>query len=379
MEKPNGAINLSPRLSVYFDILRILAALLVMISHYPLTLGMFGTLSRTNIAYDAVIVFFVLSGYVISYAAESLEGSLRRYTVNRVARILPVAVVAVGLSALLLLFVGAGRPDLYGPVPEYADWPGIALRSITFTNQIWQSNITPFGNGPYWSLSFEVWCYVFYGIFVFTKGHYRWVALLVLAAVLGPKYVIMLPVWLAGSLAYHLRHRLRLSRKLSVTLAATPVVAYLAIQIPMPRDWSYAYIGSKVEAVLGFGLDGAANFGWGYLLALLFSVHVFAVGQLCAHGELNSNGRAVRLIRFLSGYTFSLYIVHDPIIVFIMAVLGTDGGNYSILFRLFVYAVVFVVVYVIGNLVEHKKHLFRSGVSAVLDGFSQAGQRFTKV
>lgn len=378
MEKRNNIERLPSRLSVYIDFLRIVASLLVMVSHYPLSIGMFGLLSRTNFAYDAVVVFFVLSGYVISYAAEALEGSARRFAVNRVARIFPVAVVAVLLSALLLYIVGSGRPDLYGPIPDLSLWPEIALRSIIFTNQVWFSNITPFVNGPYWSLSFEVWCYVFYGVFIFSKGGFRWAVLVGLALLLGPKHVIMLPMWLAGSFAYHMRNRLHLSKPMAIFMATAPVFAYFAIQAPMPRDWSYAYVGSKVEAVLGFGLDGAANFGWGYVLALLFAVHLFAIGILCKSERAGSSSKVVGVIRFLSSYTFSLYILHGPIIKFVMAVFEIDRNDYNLLLRLAVYAVVFLAVYFIGNLVEHRKHLFRKWVNSAFDSVFQVSHLRTK-
>ena len=60
---------MNPITSVYLDLIRFIAALLVVLSHaaYPrldgVNFAMFGGFGR-----DAVMIFFVLSGYVIAYA-----------------------------------------------------------------------------------------------------------------------------------------------------------------------------------------------------------------------------------------------------------------------------------------------------------------------
>ncbi|WP_110946493.1 acyltransferase family protein [Pseudomonas bohemica] len=362
-----GNSKLPASLSVYLDLLRVFAALLVMVSHYPLTSATEKFLTSTNFAYDAVVVFFVLSGYVISYAATTLERSLKQFTINRIARIMPVAIAAVLLSAAFYWAVGAERVDLYGDPALRARWPEMFLYALSFTNQAWTNNVVPFGNGPYWSLAFEVWCYAFYALIVFCRGGSRVIAILLLAVLLGSKQVIILPMWLAGSMAYHLSSRVEPKRVSAWLLVLLPVVVYGFIQIPMPRDWSYAYVGSHVEALIGFGLDGAANFGWGYILAILFSLHLFGVAAVAQTMSLPEGNFAVRSIRFLAGYTFTLYLLHMPLIKFFMSIMGFTRSDYILSYELICYALTFICVYVVGNLVEHKKYTYRRWVEAGLD------------
>ncbi|WP_122321309.1 hypothetical protein [Pseudomonas amygdali] len=129
---------------------------------------------------------------------------------------------------------------------------------------------------------------------------------------------------------------------------------------------------------MGFGLDGAANFGWGDLLAILMSLHLYASQRLFNEVNVDLDILFSRLVRFFAGYTFTLYLFHVPIIKFILAVTGLDKtdllGGYGIV----VYGAVFVAVYFIGNVVEHKKALFRGWAHFVIGRFSRALQRTSR-
>jgi len=363
--------KLPSALSVYIDLLRVLAALLVMASHFPLTVQISKTLSAVNYAYDAVVVFFVLSGYVISYAAEVVEGSLKNYAINRVARIMPVAIGSVIFAMVTCYFLSGTRPLFYGDPDQFNHWWQTVIQSLTFTNQAWRSNEIPFGNGPYWSLAFEVWCYVFYAVILFSRGWVRIALFLLLAVALGPKQLIILPMWLAGAAAYHAREKIKIPRSALIAMLILPIAIYWCVQLSTSRDWSYAYAGAKVESVIGFGIDGAANFGWGYFLAVMFAVHLLAFGVLCKGFEVSSSRKWVRLIRWLAGYTFTLYLFHLPIIKMFMVFFDMGHGHDTAFERAPVYALTFVLVYLIGNVVEHKKSTYRTWALYVFEACSQ--------
>ncbi|AVB24521.1 acyltransferase [Pseudomonas syringae pv. syringae] len=366
--------KISPSLSVYIDLLRVICALSVMIEHYPFSIGVERFFTATNYAYDAVVVFFVLSGYVISYSADTFEKNKMDYAANRMARILPVALAAVVLSAIFFYAVGGSRVDLYGDVSQKTNWVMIFIQSITFTNQVWSSNEQPFANGPYWSLAFEVWCYVIYGVMFYYRGWIRALLLVLLIVMLGPKQLIILPMWLAGSLVYYARFKVALPKPLLYVLLLLPIAIYFFVQATMPRDWSYIYAGRNVEKILGFGLDGAANFGWGYLLAILMSLHLYAFQRLFNEVNVNLNVLFSRVVKFFAGYTFTLYLFHVPIIKFILAVTGLSKNDLLGGYGFVVYGVVFAAVYFIGNVVEHKKALFRGWAHFIIGRFCRALQ-----
>src|SRR5690242_6900946 len=91
-------------LSLYLDLIRFAAALVVLLSHAWLVLFPMYPLHWPGPA--AVIVFFVLSGFVIAYATDRSERSLANYTLDRLSRLWSVALPALGFGIVLSSFVG---------------------------------------------------------------------------------------------------------------------------------------------------------------------------------------------------------------------------------------------------------------------------------
>ena len=89
-------------LSLYLDILRFAAALTVLVTHlaYPELSG--GMLAYWRLlGNDAVMIFFVLSGFVIAYTTEVKENTPGAYIRSRLARLWSVAVPALLLTIAL--------------------------------------------------------------------------------------------------------------------------------------------------------------------------------------------------------------------------------------------------------------------------------------
>src|SRR4051812_7064241 len=87
--------------SLYLDAIRLVAALLVFLSH-----GRFGFFSSgqnwlPSCGREMVIVFFVLSGFVIAYAHARRPSDWRGYASDRLSRIYSVAFPAIVLTAIL--------------------------------------------------------------------------------------------------------------------------------------------------------------------------------------------------------------------------------------------------------------------------------------
>ena len=100
---------MSPLFSLYLDALRFGAALIVLLSHfaYPrFTRGDYIAIREFNLGSDAVVFFFVLSGLVIAYTADSKDRSAGRFAFNRLTRLYSVVLPAILLT---VLFDWAGR------------------------------------------------------------------------------------------------------------------------------------------------------------------------------------------------------------------------------------------------------------------------------
>lgn len=92
---------MSPALSCYLDGMRLLAAMLVYLSHANASwlTGNLPVLWRiSNLGNEAVMMFFVLSGFVIAFVTDKKEHTAREYLLSRFARLYSVAIPAIVLA-----------------------------------------------------------------------------------------------------------------------------------------------------------------------------------------------------------------------------------------------------------------------------------------
>jgi peptidoglycan/LPS O-acetylase OafA/YrhL len=145
------------------DGLRGLAALYVLLHHTSSNeLGLQRTIIGQPFRFglEAVLIFFFLSGFLISYSQES-RGSIswKRYAFSRVRRIYPIFVIALGLAYLVNSFKSGGFhvPDLVNLIGNLA-----MLQDVNNKPGVW---FVPFeGNYPLWSLAYEIFFYFAYMI-----------------------------------------------------------------------------------------------------------------------------------------------------------------------------------------------------------------------
>ncbi|MEX0827705.1 MAG: acyltransferase family protein, partial [Haliea sp.] len=187
---------------MYLDGVRFLAALWVALAHFqawgfapPELAALLPESGR-----DAVILFFVLSGFVIAHTAGRKDG--RTYVIDRAARIYSVAIPIVLAATLVALWgVGTGVAgyERFYQADNILLYLGVYF---SFLGNAWFLHEAPFGIIPYWSLNFEVWYYVLFGALFYLRGLLR---ILVFGAVflaVGFKLWLLWPVWLAGVWLY---------------------------------------------------------------------------------------------------------------------------------------------------------------------------------
>jgi peptidoglycan/LPS O-acetylase OafA/YrhL len=155
----------------------------------------------------AVTVFFVLSGFVIAYATDRGEDTAVSYGVSRASRIYSVALPALFVTFLLDRIGQDFRPEFYTSAWGYesaGQWFSFPICAV-FLNEIWFFHISPGSDLPYWSLGYEVWYYIIFGVFLFSRR--KWLMVSAILLLVGPKIVSMLPLWLFGVAAYRLSIR----------------------------------------------------------------------------------------------------------------------------------------------------------------------------
>lgn len=307
-------------LSLYFDLLRCLAAFEVLLHHMCLS-GVFNLPYAWWDVYghEAVVVFFVLSGYVITFAARERDHGFEQFAVSRITRIVSVAYPAIVLTLLFDLLGRAVDPSLY------THWPmdHALLRMIagmTFTNEIWV-RVQVFSNLPYWSLGYEFWYYFLFASLAFLNGKYRYLTLGVIAALLGYRALLLFPIWMMGSWAYRETWTSRLPRWTHAALLAASllgIAAYFAMGLPaVTGDWLASIVGKR------FWHDGLYLSRFvisDTLLGVFVTMNFIAIKNFDGMLE-RALSWAKRPIVVAAGFSFTLYAVHQPTIYLGAAVL----------------------------------------------------------
>lgn len=198
----------------WLDLFRFLAAFLVVISHaksifiadfenlaadYQVS-WIRGILSLSSQGHMAVLVFFVLSGFLVGgKAIEKIKNNSFDYWSYSVDRLVRIALPLIG--SLLFIYVGN---TLIGTSYSSLDYLG-NLFSL-------QGVLVPWVSGPLWSLSYEVWCYILMlGIGLLSgskKSQLIGLYILFLFFIVYTHLeVVYLFVWLLGALFYFVKIR----------------------------------------------------------------------------------------------------------------------------------------------------------------------------
>jgi peptidoglycan/LPS O-acetylase OafA/YrhL len=353
--------------SLYLDLVRFFAAVAVLVTHlaYPRFSGGLLLPWRT-FGNDAVMIFFVLSGYVIAYTAATRDRELGAFVLNRFARLYSVALPAVILTVAFDHLGQLLDPKMYAGFWYQDSQPIVrVLTALTFTNELWFSSWRLFTNGPYWSLGYEFWYYLLFAAGWFFRGRQRVIALVLGCAFVGPKILLLLPIWLLGVWVYRLNSRNDVGESIGWLLFVGSLVAYFAFRFYGMRDalldWSYLQFG---EHFVRGELRWSDEFLSAYVIGPLVAANFVGFNAISSRFTRLLNGCAA-VIRDWAGYTFSIYLFHYPI----LQLLGASGrfdphspGSIALLFVLTILAC-----RLIGNFTEKRKDLARALLQSSVD------------
>jgi peptidoglycan/LPS O-acetylase OafA/YrhL len=321
---------LTPSASAHMDLIRALAAWAVMWGHvralcfvdFP-QLQHAGLILKsvyffTGFGHEAVMVFFVLSGFLISSAIinRRISGSWswREYAIDRLSRLYVVLIPGLVLG-LFWDTVGshifASSATYSRPLPAF----GVAIAQNQVTARIFLGNLfflqtivcPTFGsNGPLWSLANEFWYYVLFPValaagIAWAKKSLRWaipfsILAICVASFVGRGILSGFLVWLAGTVLVFAYSNGRFSGKNWLSLYAFVSSLALSVCLVAARTRHWPLLGNDIAI-------GAA-----------FSLVLFGVLQI----EMGANNSYyTRIAHFLAGFSYSLYVLHFPFLLFL--------------------------------------------------------------
>lgn len=263
----------------------------------------------------AVVVFFILSGYLITHTLEAnieRNGKLRLdvYAAARIARLYPPFLYAIVVSLLVFLVMDfCGLPGRSSPMRLPGDL--YAARDIVHLSlgEIKRALLMLQGmleiNGPLWSLYMEAKLYVLYACaLAMISGGRGILSNLILAVVfyyvakagfeLNPGFAGYAAMWLMGALAYYVWNERSCRRNRALMCATLILVAEL---------W-YVVVDGTVLWIVARDVLIAAFISW-----LLFKRRV-----------------RVPASQRLANCSYSLYATHFPVLLLAQSLLISTGN-----------------------------------------------------
>lgn len=344
-------------LSVFLDLLRLFAALLVLVGHAGEVYRMKLPAMIGHSAKEGVAIFFVLSGFVIAFVTQHKEKDWRAFTKARALRMYSVVPLAILIMIVCYQVGSAWNPQAYASGSEdlragaMGDPPGwwLVLRYLTFTNEIWFDRGMISTGAPFWSLAYEVAYYIGFAVLCYTRGVRRWVFAALWLLACGPRIALAFPLWLIGVAAWRVLGggvRIGRAQGTGVLLLATFVALAL-------RKWCAAAAMPLFE--WGDAWQLAASMGYYLSLGLLLATAIVVFAAITPPRSIWPHWLE-RAVRYCAGASFTLYIAHLPVMVLISALWADSNG--SLPGGLSATMITLVITFVLAELGERRKGFY---------------------
>ncbi|WP_084598536.1 acyltransferase family protein [Actinoplanes subtropicus] len=335
------------RRMAWLDALRAVAALLVVyahLSHYLLRGARDVSAEWLHAGPAGVMLFFLVSGYIIPASLER-HGDLRRFWIGRLARLYPLYLVVCALMAVSVPLTVAGAVAHLTMLPQLLGAP----------------LLTP----VVWTLSFEMAFYLIVAALFALRVHKASAAAAIAFAVAGVATAPLSPSRLAGpALPFLVAAVLALGlaaltarRRPAVLTGAILLLALALTLLLADQDASHVWDGLLIPAVMFTGttiyraqhgqiprwhaaltiavVAAALLTNWFAELVALHAliprylarsvITLTVIGGAFAIGLACRNRRVPRFLAWLGLVSYSIYLIHVPLIGLLAPLLTTLG------------------------------------------------------
>ena len=310
---------------VLLDLFRGMAAILVFIGHLRSLMFLDydggGILKKvfyasTSLGHEAVIIFFVLSGFFITrsilYKLDNNSWNWQGYITDRTFRILVVLIPAVIITFIIdkigVYFFG-GTPIYMGTVGSTVIEEPISS-NLYLINAISNILLIPTeivnatgSNASLWSISYEFWSYMLFPLILlcFIGSYNNTIKLLflffifVIFILLGWKGIFYFSVWVFGAFAAFIHHHNLIKSNFIIPIGVTVSQFFVVLMLSL--------LGVIHDFILAFS----------FLIFLIFNAEHQVKSQFIK-----------RFSEYFAKMSYTLYAIHLPLIVIFLASFFSD-------------------------------------------------------
>jgi peptidoglycan/LPS O-acetylase OafA/YrhL len=330
---------------LYFS--RWLAALVVVLSHMrAIAFPAFNQLSEggiffkffyfvTSLGHEAVMIFFILSGYLIGgeimKEMKNNNFTWRIYLTKRMVRLYIVLIPALILTAIFDN-IGYNFYNQIGSYDRFFDNTKESLEVFFLNLFMLQHSHGPiFGsNDPLWSLAYEFWYYLLFPLIMqlfFVKSKKIKIAsigfILCILSIVSWEIIWYFFIWLLGVVIWFIRYR--------------KVYSFVVT----PYFFTMLFVISIVLSRYYKGYFNDVLVGMSYVMLVLYFTYGIHKDSIIKN-LLYWNGH-----KKLADFSYSLYLLHFPIMVLIFNILYINYEDSRLSFSSFNFLIFFVGIFLI--------------------------------
>ena len=323
-------MNISPALSSFLDLSRWVSAFIVVISHLRNLLFIDYEFVRnkniliqgfyfiTGFGHSAVIIFFVLSGFLVGGSVlrrfKLKKFSLTKYSIDRFSRIYIVfpLTLLTGFGLDWLGYSYFNSTGIYSNHFHFATagfdiYERLNLGIFVSNLCMLQTIVTPtFGsNGPLWSLANEWWYYFYFPLIILSFTH----------KVLIKRIICLLASLCLSIMMYNSNEHGNMLFLFSIWLVGTLFwLKPLRISV---NFWFSSLLMILYASFIRISEINSLSVFRELILAVLFCLMISSVNESCKFFV-----KMAKINSLMASFSYSLYLVHLPLAIFVVAVLS---------------------------------------------------------
>lgn len=318
--------RISRDVSPQLDSIRGLSALIVLFAHCyqvliaPTNDSLYGIVGICSQA--AVMVFFVLSGLLIGKSLtrninQNSSLQLKPYFIDRLNRIYPpfvFSLLIIGILYIIAPYFFPSRSLSFISSNQYLAREGFeitlssVLSSVFFLNGFIGENISV--NGPLWSLAYEVWYYVIAAFLLKSSKPFYLVlfsTITLILLILNKIFILYSIVWFSGLLISILHNNNIYNQMIHKMLYILSILGSII--------FSYIFLSTQYQ------LHTIDNITIKNLSLDFYKVFIGLLSACFIYSVLRGSLKFTSAFKGSSSYSYTLYIIHFPILLFIFGVM----------------------------------------------------------